>query len=113
MQTPRKRSRRRRGTHYSSKKALHNSRMARLKKATDRFEKDGIAKTLDFDSVMSLPTVEEQQPLKYGRRNKSVPYTAGNCDTTNIQVLRSGKTSFLFVDDCAYHCLGYWAHIPS
>jgi hypothetical protein len=64
MQAPTRRRKKRGKLYFSSNKALKTSRMGRKKLATERFEKNGISKILDFEDIEengTLSTVDESQ----------------------------------------------------
>ena len=49
-------------THFSSAKALKRSKMVRARRESERFQKDGITRTLDFEKTVNdtpLGGVEE------------------------------------------------------
>lgn len=68
-----KKRRKKVSSHFSSTKALRRSKMARLRKEAERFQKDGITRALDFektDGDSALGGIEEDSTLRYGRRLK-------------------------------------------
>ena len=84
MQAEAKKKRRRRTTHYSNRKALVSSRMAKVRKQNERFEKSGITRVLEFQETPGVDREEPKENTKqYERRGRNARIVMSEKSVTN------------------------------